>query len=110
MRRLRPIRQFDVFPNPIPRLRRHLPLVVLLQSDQAKTGRDRVIAPMAPRPMLPPLGLRLIPAAEIQGRELGILIPGLATVAASDLRHAVANIDSARDHIIAALDYLFLGF
>jgi toxin CcdB len=103
------MRQFDVFPNPIARLRRYLPLVVLLQSDRAKTGRDRVIAPMAPRSTLPPLGLRLIPAVSIEGRELGVLIPGLATIAAIDLRAAVANIDFARDDIIAALDYLFLG-
>lgn len=41
---------------------------------------------------------------------MGILVPGLATVAAADLRGAVANIEPARDAIIAALDYLFVGF
>ncbi|MFO1047262.1 MAG: CcdB family protein [Geminicoccaceae bacterium] len=104
------MRQFDVFPNPVARLRRQLPLVVLLQSERARTGRDRVIAPMAARSSLPPLGLRLIPSVEVEGRDMGILVPGLATVAASDLRGAIANIEPARDAIIAALDYLFLGF
>jgi toxin CcdB len=104
------MRQFDVFPNPVRRFRRLLPFVVLLQSDRAHTGRDRVVAPMAPRPALPPLGLRLIPAVEIDGRDLGILVPGLATVAAADLRTAITNIDFARNDIVAALDYLFLGF
>ena len=104
------MRQFDVFPNPITRLRRAFPLVVVLQSDRVDTGRDRVVAPMATRATLPPLGLRLIPAVTIAGRELGILIPGLATVGANDLRSAVANIDFAHDSIVAALDYLFLGF
>jgi toxin CcdB len=104
------MRQFDVFPNPVARLRRLLPFVVVLQSDRARAGRDRVIAPMAPRPSLPPLGLRLIPAVTVEGRELGVLIPGLVTAAASDLRAAVANIDFARNDIVAALDYLFLGF
>ena len=110
MRRAGRMRQFDVLPNPVSRLRRQLPLVVLLQSERAKTGRDRVIAPLAPRALLPPLGLRLIPAVQTGGHEMGILVPGLATVAASDLRSAVANIEPARDAIIAALDYLFLGF
>jgi len=41
---------------------------------------------------------------------MGILVPGLATVAASDLCSAVANIEPAHSAIIAALDYLFLGF
>ena len=40
------MRQFDVFANPIVRVRRAMPFVVLLQSDRARTGRDRVVAPM----------------------------------------------------------------
>jgi toxin CcdB len=103
------MRQFDVFANPTTRLRRILPFVVVLQSDRAKTGRDRVVAPLAPLAALPPLGLRLIPAVTVDRRELGILIPGLTTVGGGDLRAVVANIESARDHIVAALDYLFLG-
>lgn len=65
---------------------------------------------MAPRHLLPPLGLRLIPAVDVGGHKMGILIPGLVTVAANDLRASVTNVDEARDEIIAALDYLFLGF
>jgi hypothetical protein len=104
------MRQFDVFTNPIVLRRRQLPFVVLLQSDRATTGRDRVIAPMAPRHLLPPLGLRLIPAVDLDGCEMGVLVPGLVTVAARDLRAPVTNVEEARDRIIAALDYLFLGF
>ena len=105
------MRQFDVFPNPIARVRRQFPMVVLLQSDRARTGRDRVVAPMAPCAALPPLGLRLIPTVNLAGRgELGILVPGLMTMAAGDLRTAVANVEDASNAIIAALDYLFLGF
>lgn len=37
-------------------------------------------------------------------------VPGLATVAAADLRAAITNIDFAQNDIVAALDYLFLGF
>ena len=104
------MRQFDVFANPIGRVRRQFPLVVLLQSDRARMGRDRVIAPVAPCSALPPLDLRLIPTVMLDGRELGILVPGLGPGAAPDLRNAIANVEGARDSIIAALDYLFLGF
>ena len=42
------MRQFDVLDNPIPRARQALPFVAILQSDLAETGRDRVVAPLAP--------------------------------------------------------------
>lgn len=103
------MRQFDVFTNPIVRVRRAMPFVVLLQSDRARTGRDRVVAPIALRGHLPPLGLRLIPAVVIDGREFGILIPGLAAVRTAELTNLIANIDEFRDRIVAALDQLFLG-
>ena len=35
------MRQFDVFDNPVPKARRALPLVVILQSNLADTGRER---------------------------------------------------------------------
>jgi hypothetical protein len=47
--------QFDVLENPIPRARRAPPLVMILQSDLAETGRDRVVAPLAPEAAMPPL-------------------------------------------------------
>ena len=43
------IRQFDVLDNPVPRARAALPLVVILQSDFAETGRERVVAPLTQR-------------------------------------------------------------
>lgn len=36
------MRQFDGFDNPVPRARLALPLVAILLSDLAETGRDRV--------------------------------------------------------------------
>ena len=41
--------QFDVFVNPIVAARRAYPFVAVLQSDLADTGRDRIVAPLAPR-------------------------------------------------------------
>ena len=48
--------QFDVLDNPIPRARRTMPFVVILQSDLAETGHDRVVAPLAPSAALPTTG------------------------------------------------------
>jgi hypothetical protein len=39
-----------------------------------------------------------------------LLVPSLTTMPAADLRHEVANLAQDRDQIIAALDYLFIGF
>jgi hypothetical protein len=39
--------QFDVFANPVARAGHALPFIILLQSDRAQTGGDRVVAPLA---------------------------------------------------------------
>lgn len=100
---------FDAFTNPIVRVRRAMPFVVLIQSDRTRTGRDRVEAPIALRGDLPPLGLRLIPAVVIDGRDFGVLIPGLAAVNARALTNLIADVERCRDRTVAALDELFLG-
>jgi hypothetical protein len=41
--------QFEVFPNPVTRARRSYPFVVVLQADVAEDGRERAVAPVAPR-------------------------------------------------------------
>lgn len=101
--------QFDVLDNPIPRARRALPFVAILQSDLADTGRERVVAPLAPRAAMPTLGGRLIPIVEGQGRvrSARALTDRLAVM---DLRHVVANLADDRERILAALGYLFIGF
>jgi hypothetical protein len=55
------LRQFDVLANPISRAGELLPFVVILQSDLADTGRDRVVAPLTPQGEIPRLAGRLIP-------------------------------------------------
>ena len=101
--------QFDVFRNPVPQARRAFPFVAALQSDMAETGRDRVVAFLAPKSALPPLPGRLMPIVSVEAKDYVLLIPSLTNLPASDLTRAVANIGSSRDAIVAALDYLFLG-
>jgi hypothetical protein len=57
-----------------------------------------------------PLADKLVPIVEFESRQLAILVPLLTTARAWSLRDPVDNVAHARDRIIAALDYLFLGF
>ena len=41
--------QLEVFDNPIVKARGSYPLVVVLESDLADTGRERIVAPLVPR-------------------------------------------------------------
>jgi toxin CcdB len=103
------MRQFDVLDNPIPRARRAFPFVMVLQSDWAETGRDRIVAPLAPKAAMPPLAGRLIPVVMVEENAFAVLIPSLTAMPSADLRHTIANLADARNRIITALDYLFFG-
>lgn len=82
---------------------------MILQSDLAKTGHDRVVAPLVPKAAMPPFVGRLIPVVSVGGDAYAVLVPSLTAMPATDLRHAVANLADARDQFMAALDYLFMG-
>ena len=103
------MRQFDLFANPLVSARRTMPYILLLQSDFAQTGRDRVVAPLIVRGRSPPIEWRLMPTVVVDGRELNIVIPGLTAVSARELRESIGNIGTERNAIVAALDFLFLG-
>ena len=103
------MRQFDVLDNPVPRARRALPFVAILQSDLAETGRDRVVAPLAPRAAMPTLAGRLIPIVTVENQDYALLVPSLTALPVADLRHVVANLADDREGIVTALDHLFIG-
>lgn len=101
--------QFEVFENPVVQARRAYPFVVVLQSDYADTGRDRIVAPLVPRTRLSGTAGRLTPHVRVSGAEYILVVPSMTAVAAVDLRDAQDDLRSHRRDIIAALDYLFLG-
>jgi toxin CcdB len=103
------VSQFDVFENPITAARRAYPLVAVLQSDLANTGRDRIVAPLVLRSRLRGTAGRLTPHVEVAGTQYVLVVPSLATVAVADLRDRKGGLASYRNEIVAALDYLFLG-
>jgi len=101
--------QLDVFVNPITQARRAYPYVAVLQSDLAETGRERIVAPLAPKARLTGIAGRLTPHVRVADVEHVLVVPSMAAVAAVDLREQRGHLRSHRDAIVAALDYLFLG-
>ena len=101
--------QFDVFENPIARARRAYPYVVVLQADLADTGRERIVAPLAPRARLTGTAGRLTPHVKVANVDHVLLVPSLAALPAAELRELRGQLTAYRDQIVAALDYLFLG-
>jgi len=104
------MRQFDVLDNPILRARRAMPFVAILQSDLAETGGERVVAPLAPSAALPPLAGRLLPIVTVENQDYALLVPSLTALPAADLRNVVTNLAADHERIVAALDYLFIGY
>jgi toxin CcdB len=101
--------QFDVFVNPIPQTRRAYPYVAVLQSDLAETGRERIVAPLAPKARLIGTAGRMTPHVQVSDVEHVLLVPSMAAVATADLRELRGRLTAHREAIVAALDYLFLG-
>jgi len=81
----------------------------MLQSDVARGGRERAVAPMAPRIAFPVIAGRLTPLVTIEHDEFVLLVTSVTTIPAQSLGRSVASLADRRDDILAALDYLFFG-
>lgn len=101
--------QFDVFVNPVPRARRAYPYVVVLQSDVADTGRERIVAPLVPKARMVGSAGRLMPHVRVSDVDHVLLVHTLAGIDAGELRELRGHLVPYREAIVAALDYLFLG-
>lgn len=102
--------QYDVYPNPSPRMRDVYPFVVDIQSDLLKALATRMVVPLAvtalPTSSLP---RRLCPVLVVQGQNL-MLVPFEA--APLDKRHLKTKVSSVRDFahdIVAAMDAVMSG-
>ncbi len=102
------IRQLDVCPNPELETRDSYPYIVVLQSDALRHIATRVVAPLgAPRKIQ--FLERLLPEVTVKGTRYVIAIPELGAVPLSELKAPIANLESHRDRIVAALDLVFTG-
>lgn len=101
--------QYDVFDNPVPRARKAFPFVAILQHKFADTGRERLVAPLAPRTQMPSTSGRLTPIVQVSGVEHVLLVPRISPVPAAHLRRVKDQIASYHPAITNAIDLLFLG-
>jgi len=101
--------QFEVFANPVARARASYPFVVVLQSDAVQSGRQRAVAPVAPRAAFPVIAGRLTPIMAIERDEFVLLVTAVTTIPVKSLGRTVACLADRRDDILAAIDYLFFG-
>lgn len=103
-----PAMQHDVFPNPAIRSCSAFPFIAVLQADIVE-GRNRMVAPLAPREAMPGAAGRLMPVVRHDGRDYLLALELMVSIPPNDLRHAVGSIKSHRDDITRAVDWLFTG-
>lgn len=102
--------QYDVYPNPSPRMRDVYPYVLDVQSDLLKALATRMVVPLA-MTSLPASSLprRLCPLVLVKGQSL-MLVPFEA--APLDKRHLKSKVTTLReraDDIVAAMDAVLSG-
>ncbi len=102
-------RQFDVVDNPDPLETAHRPYLVVLQSDLVSGLTSTVVAPLVPHDQMKGAN-RLNPILQVEGRDYWLATHELFAVDQRILRNRVATLADHRDTIIAALDFVFIGF
>jgi toxin CcdB len=102
-------RQFDVVTNPDPTEAAHRPYLLILQSALVSGLASTVVAPLVPRELMRG-AQRLNPLLSIEGREHWLATHELFAVDQRVLRGRVASLADHRDAIMAALDFIFIGF
>lgn len=102
--------QYDVYPNPSPRMRDVYPYVLEVQSDLLKALATRMVVPLAltslPSSSLP---RRLCPLMQVKDQSL-MLVPFEA--APLDKRHLKSKVTTLRERagdIVAAMDAVLSG-
>ncbi|RIK84488.1 MAG: plasmid maintenance protein CcdB [Hyphomicrobiales bacterium] len=98
--------RYDVYRDP----RGTENLLVCIQADLFDQFETRMVIPLLPeRPPMTPLK-KLNPVFTIEERRYVLHTQLTLSVPASALRVRIANIETHRDEITAALDFLFQGF
>lgn len=102
-------RQFDIVRNPEGDDAVHRPYLIILQSDLISGLRSTIVAPLVVRREI--VGAtRLNPLVVVNGEELWLAMHELFAIDRRILGKPVASLDAERDSIMAAIDFLFLGY
>jgi toxin CcdB len=102
--------QYDVYPNPSPRMRDVYPYVLDVQSDLLKALATRMVVPLA-LTSLPASGLprRLCPLVQVKGQSLMLVPFEAAPLDKRLLKSKVATLRERADDIVAAMDAVLSG-
>jgi toxin CcdB len=84
--------------------------VVDVQSDLLANLNTRVVVPLLPETAVRAAATRLNPIFEIDGQRHVLIVQSMATVPRRELSGPVTSLKQQHDTILAAIDFLLLGF
>lgn len=103
--------QYTVYRNKNPRSRAVYPLLVDVQSDLLEELQTRVVIPLSKVAALSRKPVtQLTPIVEFEQTSYVLVTPQLAGIGRSELGSAAGSLAKSRDTIIAAMDFLLMGF
>ncbi len=103
--------QFTVYRNKDARSKAVFPLLVDVQSDLLEDLHTRVVIPLSKSAALTKRPVsQLTPTIEFEDTSYVLVTPQLAGVARGDLGAETGSLAHSRDKILAAMDFLLLGF
>jgi toxin CcdB len=103
--------QFTVYRNKSQRTKSTFPLLVDVQSDLLEQLRTRVVIPLTKTAALAKKPLsNLTPTLKFDGETYVLMTPQLAGVARTDLGAPAGSLAEQRQLIVAAIDFLLMGF
>jgi toxin CcdB len=105
------VAQFAVYRNKNPRTKATFPFLVDVQSDLLEPLGTRVVIPLTKAPGLTKKPVsHLTPEIPFSGDRYVLMTPQLAGVSLSDLGPVAGTLVEERQAILAAVDFLLMGF
>jgi toxin CcdB len=103
--------QFTVYRNRNQRTKSIFPLLVDVQSDLLEELHTRVVIPLTKSAALARKSVsNLMPTLEFDGDTYVLVTPQLAGVVRTDLGATAGSLAAQRQAIVAAIDFLLMGF
>lgn len=103
------MKQFDVYDNPDPTGRRHVPYVVIIRHDRFAAMSHALVAPLIDLQVARPQ-TELFPTFTIEGRDLVLDVTDMAAIATRHLQIRAATLSGQHERIVKALDLLVSGY
>lgn len=103
--------QFTAYQNKNAQTKKVIPFLLDVQTDLLDELQTRVVVPLTviEKSITKPMS-RLTPLLKIDGENYLMLTPQLAGINKKELGKAVADLSNSRTEIVAALDFLVMGF